>query len=250
MIVLDTETTGVSRTDRIIELAICGDVTASWRFNPGMPIPAEATAVHGITDADVADCATFAELAHDVMSHIRAAKVIAGYHIKFDLDMIQSELDRANLPLLDLSGVDLIDARLLWSHFEPRTLAAAHEKFCGAPIVNAHSAMADVRATDAVLASMVERFGLAGMTWSDISAFCDPLPDRHSWCGPTDDLVWKDGLVILNFGKHKGTPIHELDAGMLRWLVENARHKHVRATAQLAMTPERFLERLKQRRAA
>jgi DNA polymerase-3 subunit epsilon len=58
----DLETTGLSRTsDRIIEIAVIrvspqGDVMERVRrFNPGMPIPPEVTAIHGITDEDVAD---------------------------------------------------------------------------------------------------------------------------------------------------------------------------------------------------
>lgn len=245
MIVLDTETTGVDRGARIIELAICGDVTHSWRFNPGIPIPAEATAIHGITDADVADCATFAQLAPDAMAHIRAATVIAGFQLRFDLDMIQSELDRAGLPLLDLSRVALIDARLLWAYHEPHTLAAAHEKFCGAPIVNAHSAMADVRATDAVLASMVERFGLTGQTWSDIAALCDPLKERHQYAGPTGHMLWRDGVVVWGVGKHKDTPLHETPRDYLRWVGDADFPEHVKRACRAAAEypPDLFLSR-------
>lgn len=244
MLIIDTETTGVSPSDRIIELAILsGDTVHCWRFNPGMPIPAEATAVHGITDADVADCASFADQAADVLSHINGDDTIEGFNLRFDLSMLQSELDRASLPLLDLTRFKLIDPMRLWQAKEPRTLAAAVEKFLGRPHDTAHSASGDVKATRDVLAAMLR-------IWPEGIEHADPLPDRASWCGPTDDLVWRDGLVVLNFGKHKGTPIHELDAGMLKWLVENARAKHVRATAQLAMTPEKFLERIKNRRAA
>ena len=242
MITIDTETTGITHTDRIIELAILsGDAVHSWRFNPGIPIPAEATAIHGITDADVADCATFAEQAPDVLAHINGDDTIAGFNLKFDLLMLQSELDRAGLPLLDLTRLTLIDPMRMWQAKEPRTLTAAVEKFLGKPHSAAHSASGDVQATRDVLAAMLK-------LWPDGLEHADPLPERASWCGPTDDLVWRDGVVCLNFGKHKGTPIHELDHGMLRWLIENARARHVRATAKLAMTPAAFLERVRMRR--
>ena len=58
---LDLETTGLNRSeDRIVELALLilypdgRVVDRVRRFNPGIPIPAEASAVHGIGDADVA----------------------------------------------------------------------------------------------------------------------------------------------------------------------------------------------------
>lgn len=241
--VIDTETTGTNQqSDRIVELAILiGEELHSWRINPGVPIPAEATAVHGITDADVADAQSFIEASADIMSHINAATSFVGFSLKFDLGMLQSELDRAGLPLLDLTRLKLIDPLRLWQAKEPRTLTAAVEKFLGRPHSTAHSASGDVTATRDVLAAMLE-------IWPDGIEHADPLPERASWCGPTDDLIWRDGLVVLNFGKHKGTPIHELDGGYLRWLVENARAKHVKATARLAMEPLRFLERVGKRR--
>jgi DNA polymerase-3 subunit epsilon len=70
LVFFDLETTGLSlKNDRIVELAFIkitpqGDVMERVRrFNPGVPIPPEATAVHGITDADVADEATFCQRA-------------------------------------------------------------------------------------------------------------------------------------------------------------------------------------------
>lgn len=242
MIVVDTETTGVSHDARIIELAILTEDTLhSWRFNPGIPIPAEATAVHGITDADVADCATFAEQAGDVLAHLNGDDTIAGYNVKFDLQMIQSELSRAGLPLLDLTSKRLVCAMRYWQVHEPRTLTAAVEKFLGRPHTGAHGAAADVRATRDVLEAMGLKFG------GEIE-MADPMPERASWCGPTDDLVWRDGVVCLNFGKHKGTPLHELDRGMLTWLVENARARHVQDAAKVAlMVPGEFVERARRR---
>ena len=241
MVILDTETTGVGHDARIIELAILSADVVTFRFNPGIPIPAEATAIHGITDADVANCATFAEQAPDVLAHLNGDDTIAGYNVKFDLLMIQSELSRAGLPLLDLTRLKLIDPLRLWRAKEPRTLTAAVEKFLGRPHSTAHSAAGDVTATRDVLAAMLE-------IWPDGIEHADPLPERATWCGPTDDLVWRDGVVVLNFGKYKGTPLHELDTGMLTWLTKNARAKHVQDAAKVAlMVPGEFVERARRR---
>lgn len=241
MVILDTETTGVGHDARIIELAILSADVVTFRFNPGIPIPAEATAIHGITDADVANCATFAEQAPDVLAHLNGDDTIAGYNVKFDLLMIQSELSRAGLPPLDLTHKTLICALRYWQHHEPRTLTAAVERFLGRPHTGAHGAAADVRATRDVLEAMRAQFG------GDLDV-ADSMPERASWCGPTDDLLWRDGVVVLNFGKYKGTPLHELDTGMLTWLTKNARARHVQDAAKVAlMVPGEFVERARRR---
>src|SRR5688500_20273897 len=71
---LDLETTGLNpRVDRIVELAIVrvtpdGEVLErARRFNPGVPIPAEASAVHGITDADVAGEPSYSQTARSLL---------------------------------------------------------------------------------------------------------------------------------------------------------------------------------------
>ena len=68
--VLDLETTGIDpKIDRIIEVSVLkllpggGHDHRTRRVNPGVPIPPEATAIHGITDDDVADCPTFRAIA-------------------------------------------------------------------------------------------------------------------------------------------------------------------------------------------
>ena len=68
--VFDIESTGVvPQRDRIVEIAVMKILpdgtsrTTVRRLNPGMPIPPGATAIHGITDADVADCPRFEDIA-------------------------------------------------------------------------------------------------------------------------------------------------------------------------------------------
>ena len=70
IIFFDLETTGIDTArDRIVEISMIKimpdgeEITRTRRLNPGMPIPPEATAVHGITDDDVKDCPTFAQVA-------------------------------------------------------------------------------------------------------------------------------------------------------------------------------------------
>ncbi|RMH12665.1 MAG: 3'-5' exonuclease, partial [Gemmatimonadetes bacterium] len=97
----DLETTGLSvRDDRIIELAVLrispgGDVLERVRrFNPGIPIHPEASRVHGITDADVADEAPFAARARSLLQLLEPCD-LAGFNIRrFDLPMLVAEFRR------------------------------------------------------------------------------------------------------------------------------------------------------------
>ena len=73
LVVFDLETTGLfPKRDRIIELGaikVMPDGTEEercWLLNPGIPIPPESTAVHGIADEDVKDCPTFADKADEI----------------------------------------------------------------------------------------------------------------------------------------------------------------------------------------
>ncbi|MBW2457975.1 MAG: 3'-5' exonuclease [Deltaproteobacteria bacterium] len=88
---IDSETTGLDpQEDRLVELAAIefrgGQVLRrmGMLLNPGRPIPADATAVHGITDADVADCPSFDEVAERFLKHVRQAEVLVGYNWPFD----------------------------------------------------------------------------------------------------------------------------------------------------------------------
>jgi DNA polymerase-3 subunit epsilon len=206
-----------------------------WRLNPGIAIHPDAERTHGITAAQLEGCPTFAEMAPRIESQLRAASIIVGYNLRFDLDMLQAEIARVGLPPLDLSKVLLIDPLRLWQHFEPRTLAAAHERFAGAAIVDAHTARADVDATVRVLVGMFRAFGVDGTDWKAIAAKSDPLPERHSWAGPTDHLQWRNGKIVIAFGKHKGTPLLEADPSYLQWMIGKNFPKHVEEIVHSAL---------------
>ncbi|MDZ5697406.1 DNA polymerase III subunit epsilon [Chelativorans sp. M5D2P16] len=112
-IIFDTETTGLdSREDRVIEL---GCVELDNRFptgrtlhlfiNPeGRPVHPDAHAVHGISDADLADKPTFAEILEDFLAFIEDAKLIA-HNANFDIGFINAEFDRLGQPFVDPARV-------------------------------------------------------------------------------------------------------------------------------------------------
>ena len=76
LVFIDLETTGVDIVkDRIVEMALLGlkpngqSEVKVHRVNPTVPIPAESTAIHGITDEDVKDKPTFQEIMPSVGKH-------------------------------------------------------------------------------------------------------------------------------------------------------------------------------------
>ena len=115
-VVVDVETTGLSpTTDRIVSVSILrvcfatldrhtnyhrleGD-TLDATFNPQCPIPADATRVHGITNADVADAGLFADSAQQLRDFIGTLPIIA-HNAAFDKAFLNAEFKRAGVKTL------------------------------------------------------------------------------------------------------------------------------------------------------
>jgi DNA polymerase III subunit epsilon len=171
---LDVESTGMNpRKDRIVSLAIALldkdlNVTSSFhhRFQPGVKIPPEATARHGITDDDVKGLGMFRDVALRVRS-ILLAQPIIGYNVAFDLAMLHHELHRAGVSGLP-PNLPVVDPFKIFCSEHPRTLTAAMKVYCDKSHPGAHDAMKDVEATLEVLKAQLGRRSLADVTktWS------------------------------------------------------------------------------------
>lgn len=242
IIVLDVESTGKEKTtDQIIELCLRFGLardseSRTWRIRPTIAIHPEATTVHGITAEDVASCPIFPDVAAEFLPLIAEVDVIVGYNVAFDLDMLQAELARATIPPLDLTGKQVVDVLRLWHHVEPRTLVAAHQKFCGAELVNAHQATADVAATARVLMAMLETFGLQDRSWPELAAVSNPFANRSAWLGPSPHIQWDgSGAVVFGFGKHKGSQVAHADRGFLKWILAKDFPPHVKKICSTAL---------------
>lgn len=108
-IVLDTETTGLDplQGDRVIEVAAVELVnllptgaTFHRLVDPGRDIPAEATRIHGFTNADLAGKPDFAEIAEEMLTFLGDAPVIA-HNAPFDFGFLDAELARCGHAALD-----------------------------------------------------------------------------------------------------------------------------------------------------
>lgn len=226
IVFFDLETTGTNITsDRIVEISvlkICPDGSEferTRRVNPGIPIPAEATAVHHITDADVADAPTFSQIAKS-LAEIFADSDIAGFNSnRFDIPLLIEEFHRAGIAL-NLSGIRFIDVQTIFHKKEQRTLTAAYKFYCDKNLEDAHSACADTRATYEVLMAQLDRY-------PDLTNDVAMLSEYSSHTRNVDfagRLIYDDkGVEIINFGKYKGKPAEKVltdDPGYYSWIMQ------------------------------
>jgi DNA polymerase-3 subunit epsilon len=226
LVFFDLETTGLHmRNDRIVELALIkvtpqGDVLERVRrFNPGIPIPAEATAVHGITDEDVANEAPFCARAKALVELLDGCD-LAGFNIRrFDVGMLVAEFQRCDIRL-DLSDRRLIDMQNIFHKEEPRDLSAAARFYLGREHEEAHTALGDIRTSAAVLSAQLARYEHLPQDLDGLHAYCEAYAPMR-----TEVDRWftgKDEGRVFRRGKHKGRHLEEVardEPDYLRWML-------------------------------
>lgn len=226
-IVFDLETTGVNFThDRIIELSIIKihpdglEETKTRRINPGIPIPAASTEVHGITDEDVADCPTFDQVAKSLYEWIKGCDIIGFNSNKFDVPMLVEEFLRAGVDV-DLSDVKLIDVQNIYHKLERRNLSAAYQFYCGKELENAHSAEADTRATYEILMAQLDHY--PNDLVNDVASLSE-FSRYHNNVDFAGLLIYDEaGDIVINFGKYKGKALRDIlikDPGYYSWVMQ------------------------------
>jgi len=226
IIFFDLETTGTSIThDRIVEISMIKlmpngeERVRTLRVNPGMPIPAEATAVHHITDADVADKPPFKAIAKDLAASFTGCDIAGFNSNRFDIPMLAEEFGRAGVSF-DFSRPRFVDVQTIFHKKEQRTLVAAYKFYCGKDLDEAHSANADTRATYEVLLAQLERY-------TDLPRDVEGLSDYSSQNRNVDlmgRVILNDNNVeVINFGKYKGQPVVDVlrrDPGYYSWILQ------------------------------
>jgi DNA polymerase-3 subunit epsilon len=126
-IVLDTETTGLNARlgDRIIEIG-CIEIfnrrvtDRHWHqyINPERKSEPGALAVHGIADEFLEDKPKFKELARDFLDFVSGAELII-HNAGFDIEFLDTELQKAGLDTLDKYGVTVTDTLKLAKSLHP-----------------------------------------------------------------------------------------------------------------------------------
>ena len=227
LLFFDIEATGLDTSrDRIVELSYIkvspdgSEEAQTMRFNPTIPISAEATAVNGITDEDVAQCPTFADKAAE-LARVFSGCDIAGYNSNhFDVPMLVEEFIRAGVEF-DVSACNLVDVQGIYHKMEKRTLAAAYQFYCHKDLVNAHTAMADTRATLEVLRAQLDHYG------DQIPHSIEGLAEFSRFNKNVDlagRIIYDDkGTPVFNFGKHRGRPVEWVvknEPGFISWMLQ------------------------------
>lgn len=214
LVFFDLETTGINITkDRIVEISFLKvhpngkEEVKSRRINPEMPIPKEATAIHGITDEDVKDCPTFRQIAKSLADQLEGCDLAGFNSSRFDVPLLAEEFLRADVDF-DMSKRKFVDVQIIFHKKEQRTLEAAYKFYCEKELENAHSAKADTIATYEVLKAQLDRY-------SDLANDIEKLSSEYSSFNNNVDFAGRivlneKGVEVFNFGKHKGKSVAEV----------------------------------------
>lgn len=226
IVFFDLETTGLNPVrDRIVEIAVVkvsprGDmIEKDRRFNPGVPIPAEASAVHGITDEHVKDKPTFRQTAKSLAKLLEPCD-LGGFNIRsFDLPMLLAEFERAGVDF-DVGSRRLVDMKLIFHREEPRDLSAAAKFYLGRDHLDAHQALGDIRTTVAVLDAQLAHYPHLPRDMAGLHAYCDEVSrfrtEFERWFSETS------GGLVFRRGKHKRNRLDDValrDPGYLEWML-------------------------------
>jgi DNA polymerase-3 subunit epsilon len=234
----DLEATGTNvGTDRIVEISIVklhpdqGREIYTKRVNPGIPIPLEASLIHGIYDKDVRNEPLFKDIAKDIQAFIGKAD-LGGFNVlKYDIPLLVEEFLRSGIDF-DLENRNLLDAQKIFFMMEKRNLTAAYKFYCGRNLENAHSAEADTLATLDVFEAQVERYQgeeMEDLQGNKVGIFQNDMKKIHDMVNEKMvDLAGRfvfnsQGQEIFNFGKHKGKTIDQAlkeEPGYYDWMMK------------------------------
>lgn len=227
IIFFDLETTGLTiGKDHIIELCYIRlepngcERAETLRFNPGMPISKESSDVHGITDKDVKDCPTFAEKAEELAKVFEGCD-LAGYNSnRFDVPMLTEEFALCGIDI-HIMEKNLVDVQNIFYKMEQRTLVAAYKFYCGKELENAHSALADTRATLEVLEAQLDRY--SETLRNDISFLADFTRMFRGVDLACRFVFDENNIEVVNFGKYKGQAVRDVlrkDPNFRHWILQ------------------------------
>ena len=226
LVFFDLETTGTNIvSDRIVEISYLKispngmEESKTMRINPGCPIPAESSAIHGIYDQDVANAPVFKAVAKMIAKDIEGCD-LAGYNSnRFDIPLLAEEFLRADVDI-DLMKRKFVDVQVVFHKMEQRTLSAAYQFYCEKNLEDAHTAEADTKATYEVLKAQLDRY-------PDLQNDVEFLSKFTSFNRNVDfagRIVYNDkDEEIINFGKYKGQKVEDVlrnDMGYYGWMMQ------------------------------
>lgn len=236
----DLEATGLHVIrDRIVQIAIIkyfkdGSEPEELQLliNPGIPISEEAMGVHGLTPKDLRNKPTFQQVAKKIYDFIGDAD-IAGYNSnRFDIPLLMEEFARVGMEF-NVDQRNLIDIQRIFYKMEPRTLRAALRFYAEKELVDAHDAMADVRATIDVFKGQLKKYEGQKIVNDEGAEVDSPIVnDMKALHEFTNDLKTIDatqrlkynaeGEVVFNFGKYQNQSVVKVlakDKNYYHWIL-------------------------------
>ena len=234
----DLETTGINvATDRIVEISILkvnpdgSQEIKTRKINPTIPIPLEASLVHGIYDKDIQDEPTFSAVAKSLRGFFENCDLAGFNSNRFDVPLLMEEFLRAGVDF-EIDNRNLVDIQNIFHQMEQRTLSAGYKFYCGKDLINAHSAEADTIATFEILESMLDKYKDSSFEKEDGSSY-NPVTNDMDQLGEFSkrannvDLMGRivldeNNVAVFNFGKYKGTPVAEVlnqNPGYYSWMM-------------------------------
>jgi DNA polymerase-3 subunit epsilon len=221
----DIEATGTNIiSDRIIEIAVIkmmpgGEIVRKSNvLNPTIPIPAESSAIHGLTDEDVKDKPTFKSVAKEYARFFEGADLAGFAVMKFDVPILVEEFLRADVEF-DYTRKRVIDSQKIFHLMEKRTLSAAYKFYLNKEFENSHTAEADTEASMDVLLAQVARYENLEVTDTlnrKIGVIKNDMDALHQVSSVQQvDLSGRmilnaKGQEVFNFGKHKNKVVTEV----------------------------------------
>jgi DNA polymerase-3 subunit epsilon len=225
IVFFDLETTGINpATDRIVEISYLKihpngkEESRTYRVNPGIPIPKEASEIHHITDEMVADCPGFKEVGQIIANDIKGCDLAGFNSNRFDVPLLAEEFLRNEIDL-DMSARKLIDVQVIFHKMEQRNLRAAYRFYCDKELEDAHSAEADTRATYEVLKAQLERYPELK---NDVEFLAEFSTQNRNVDFAGKFIYNNKGEEVFNFGKYKDISVEEVlkkDPGYYGWMM-------------------------------
>lgn len=230
----DLETTGLNiALDRIVEIGIVvmqvdGSKTEHrYLINPTIPIPVETSMIHGIYDKDVEGSPTFAEMADELFDLLNPCDLGGFNSNRFDVPLLIEEFLRVDKNF-SIDDRNLIDVRNIFVMMEKRNLTSAYKFFCGKDLENAHSALADVIATQEVFVAQLEKYESLP---DDIDELNKVTRNDLNQIDTANRLALLKGKPAFNFGKYKGHFVEDVlkkDPGYYNWIVRSDFNLHTK----------------------
>lgn len=214
LVFFDLESTGLNiATDRICSIGCVkfnpdgSNESKYMLINPTIPIPKEASDVHGITEEKIKDSPTFKNVSKAMYAFFEGCD-LSGYNSNhFDNALLYEEFYRCGYDFPNPENVLSIDSCTIFKKFEKRDLASALKFYCGKEMQNAHNAEADNNATIEVFQGQLNKYPeLQGKTVKELSDFCKQ-DNRVDWAGRI--IKDENGDYVFTFGNAKGTKVKD-----------------------------------------